>query len=359
MKLLIIIDDLFRGGTEHTLKARLRHIPHLWKVDVVVLYAKGDVANEIEQMGIIVHLLNMSLAGYFKSILKLREIIHKTNPNAILFSRDVARGLMPLFTPNKVKKILFWDNPILYKSFRQFFAEFLQVKLCEHYKLCSSEMIAGNLKNYYGTRQVKVIPNCYDEYLFYYKDIVKLERENKTSIKILTVGNMKFEKNHIEKIEIAALLKKNGVNFSLDIIGRGNFSKLMDILDEYQLDNEINFLGEVSDLYKRIHNYDLFLLTSSSEGCPVALLEAMASGIPCVAYPFDGLSLIDGIEKFIFIPNSKTAMEASSIIMDLIQKNPDELRKHLKATAEFVYKNFSSQKNSLKWFDFCASIDIK
>jgi len=354
MNLMIVIDDLFRGGTEQTLKSRLHYLPPDWGVSIVVLYAKGAIGEEIENGGISVVCMDLATNGYVKTIFNVRKKVKEFNPDIILFMRDVSRGLLPFFITGNGKKVLFWDNTIIYKSFRQFYSEFFQVKVGKAYFLCSSDAIAENLKKYYNRKNIKIISNCYDERLFRFKDILK--NSNRKEKRILSVGSMRSEKNHAAKIEIAKILKSRNIKFTLDIMGRGDFSSIKKIINDYNLNKEVNIIGEVSDLYEIIHNYDLFLMTSHTEGSPVALLEALASGLPCVVYSFYGLESLRQIDNVIFNVKNKTASEAADTIIKIINQNDDTMIKYLENASQFAFDNYSSENNATEWMDYLFSL---
>lgn len=48
------------------------------------------------------------------------------------------------------------------------------------------------------------------------------------------------------------------------------------------LDNDVMFLGQRSDVYDLYQALDLYMLPSLYEGFPVAAVEAMATGLPCL-----------------------------------------------------------------------------
>jgi glycosyltransferase involved in cell wall biosynthesis len=69
-------------------------------------------------------------------------------------------------------------------------------------------------------------------------------------------------------------------------------SKLRGLASELGASDRIVFLGEVRDVPALLAEIDLFVLPTRAEGrmegCPVALLEAMASGLACVATRIPG-----------------------------------------------------------------------
>jgi glycosyltransferase involved in cell wall biosynthesis len=53
--------------------------------------------------------------------------------------------------------------------------------------------------------------------------------------------------------------------------------------------NAIEFLGFRSDRLELLSNFSLFVMTSSLEGIPRCMMEAMAVGVPVVAYDIPGV----------------------------------------------------------------------
>jgi glycosyltransferase involved in cell wall biosynthesis len=70
------------------------------------------------------------------------------------------------------------------------------------------------------------------------------------------------------------------------------------------------FSGAVSDPLPAFAEADLFVLTSAAENCPLALLQAMACGLPVIASRVGGIPEIvrDGIEGFLFPPGDARAL---------------------------------------------------
>jgi glycosyltransferase involved in cell wall biosynthesis len=62
-----------------------------------------------------------------------------------------------------------------------------------------------------------------------------------------------------------------------------------DELKSYQSEQRIVFAGEITDIDKALSSFDVLLLTSHSEGMPLAVLEGMARGVPILAPDLPGL----------------------------------------------------------------------
>jgi glycosyltransferase involved in cell wall biosynthesis len=95
---------------------------------------------------------------------------------------------------------------------------------------------------------------------------------------VVTVGSLRALKNHETLVKAIALL---GPEYSLDIYGYGNMEKKLKRLAE-DLSANVIFKGSEKDMYKILPYYDLFVMTSFTEGHSIALLEAMALKLPLV-----------------------------------------------------------------------------
>ncbi len=127
-----------------------------------------------------------------------------------------------------------------------------------------------------------VIPNGVDITRFY-----PLEEDEKARIKkekgvcIGYLGRLSPEKNIINMIRaVKRLTSESGLdNIYLKIAGTGPlYEKIKKMEDE-----RIKVLGYVEDAPSFYRSVDVFLLPSKLEAQPIALLEAMASGLPIIA----------------------------------------------------------------------------
>lgn len=71
------------------------------------------------------------------------------------------------------------------------------------------------------------------------------------------------------------------------IVGKGD---LKDELEDLNHTGRLKLLGFRTDVVDLLHCADLFVFPSLQEGLPVALMEAMAAGLPCVASRIRGNS---------------------------------------------------------------------
>lgn len=100
---------------------------------------------------------------------------------------------------------------------------------------------------------------------------------------VLSVGRVAWEKNVETLIEAAELLRKRGEDVIFAVAGRGPaLEHFAAEVKQRRLEDRVRFLGFVADgeLPALYHAADAFLMTSTFETQGIALLEAMAAGLP-------------------------------------------------------------------------------
>lgn len=100
---------------------------------------------------------------------------------------------------------------------------------------------------------------------------------------ITCIGRLHPVKNHSFAIKIAEELKRRGEKFLLVIAGDGDLkTQLEQQIIDTGLDSQVKLLGNCSEIPLLLMATDVFLMPSLFEGLPVTLIEAQASGLPCL-----------------------------------------------------------------------------
>jgi glycosyltransferase involved in cell wall biosynthesis len=124
-------------------------------------------------------------------------------------------------------------------------------------------------------------------------------------IAIGTVANLRAQKNYPNLFEAARLLRDRGVSFRLVAVGQGPLEdEIRSLRARLDLDDHVVLLGYRDDAVRVMSGCDVFTLASDHEGIPVAVMEALALGLPVVATRVGGVSeaITDGVEGLLVPP---------------------------------------------------------
>lgn len=117
-------------------------------------------------------------------------------------------------------------------------------------------------------------------------------------LRILTVARLTEKKGLGVAVEACKYLKEKGANFQYTIIGNGDMEEQMrDTIRQAQLEDCVQMVGfkPQEEIKRYLDEADIFLLPSLTaadgdmEGIPVALMEAMAVGLPVVSSDHSGI----------------------------------------------------------------------
>ena len=98
---------------------------------------------------------------------------------------------------------------------------------------------------------------------------------------LLSVGELNGNKNH--ETVLRALAKLGNENIHYAIAGEGELKKyLSDTAKSLGVEERLHLLGQRSDVPELYKAADAYVHPSFREGLPVSVMEAMASGLPCI-----------------------------------------------------------------------------
>ena len=145
---------------------------------------------------------------------------------------------------------------------------------------------------------------------------------------LLCVGRLVAAKGQYILLEACALLKKEGLQFQLTIVGDGPDRAVLEkAATSLNLDGSVTFTGalgqdKVRDVYERA---DLFVLASFAEGVPVVLMEAMAKEIAVISTRITGIPELIEHEKDGLLATPGDEADLASQIRKLLA-NPQQRR---------------------------------
>ena len=140
---------------------------------------------------------------------------------------------------------------------------------------------------------------------------LKVRNINFNKIKLISVGRLEKEKNHIFLIRVMKKLSNyRKILFSLDIYGAGRMRKSLnqEILKN-DLQDSVSLKGNIEDLGKIWKEYQLYLHASLKEQFGLTILEALNAAIPCISLDHGAVNelIINGKNGFLIEGNDPEA----------------------------------------------------
>lgn len=149
----------------------------------------------------------------------------------------------------------------------------------------------------------------------------------------VTVANYRRHKDYSTLLAAARLLREGGAPVRFVAVGQGPLEHAVN--DEHArsgLGDDFQLLGYRPDAIDVLAAADLFVLSSRQEGLPVALMEALALGLPVIATAVGGIpeAVRDGIEGRL-VPAGRPD-ELADAILGLV-RDPEQRERMGKAAA--------------------------
>jgi glycosyltransferase involved in cell wall biosynthesis len=185
-----------------------------------------------------------------------------------------------------------------------------------------------------GLRRVVVMPNPIPE------ELIQIRRADLDTARkrLIAVGRLLSLKQFDMLIEMFASLAADFPQWDLCIWGDGpQRSDLETLVREYGLEDRVMLAGSTQRIWNEMSQAHVFALTSRFEGLPMAMMEAMAIGLPCVAFDCpsgpkeltrdgkDGLLVPPG-DKARFIQELRHVMSDATLRVSLGERAAESVR---------------------------------
>lgn len=142
--------------------------------------------------------------------------------------------------------------------------------------------------------------------------------------KLIVVANLRIQKDHLNLLKAFDKLKEE-FSVSLHLFGqhyKGAYSEMLKV--EFEKGEHIYYYGEVAAVIPYLKSADIGILSSSSEGLPLAVIEYGLAGLPVVCTQVGECAEVTGkYAQLIPAENAKKLEEAVSFYL----KNPEKRKK--------------------------------
>jgi glycosyltransferase involved in cell wall biosynthesis len=350
IRVLHVIDHLGLGGAQTALLDMLHHRDReRFHGEVAVVHGRGPFADALEADGVTVHSLAPRkwppvfvpnflrlLAGGRYDVLHF----HLQASNWLLKPLAAQAGAPVRFSHDHTSGDLAFRGigSLLPDSIsHRFSTRVVAVSDGVRNFLCHWAVVPGDL--------VEVIPNGVDDTTF--RPATTAERRAARDalgvpaegLVVGGMGRLAYEKNFALLAELAP--RHPEAIFLVAGTGpeAGCLSTRMALAG---VSDRVRFLGQVTDRPRFYQALDVFILPSLHEGLPMAVLEAMAAGVPVLASRLEGIAaaLADGSEGLLAEPGDVGAFSAA---LDRLVTNPSGRAKMAEAARRKVGERFSAR----------------
>lgn len=206
-------------------------------------------------------------------------------------------------------------------------------------------MTAGAMKQFEDFRPAvtRVIPN--------HAAICSARASVRTNSSLVAVGRLVRQKGFDLLIEAFAKIAPAHSGWNLTIWGEGEERKALEKQrDNLGLNGRVYFPGVTSEQGSWTANADLFVLSSRFEGWGLVIGEALAAGIPTIAFDcdFGPSEMIIHNQTGLLVPPAD--VEALAKELDRMIRNPT-LRKRLAAAGPSAMRRFDAESIADQWVD--------
>lgn len=310
IRILYFIGQLDYGGSERQLVLLLKNLDRKAFKPRVIVFNQTDEKNHkdtIQSLGIKVITIPLNRTSIISRIRYLYSQTKLFNPDIIhswTVHDNPYAGILRILTATKVsigslrgglKYVGFRSLPMIFRFLSLYSVSKLVVNSIRGREEFSEFNLPAN--------HIVVIPNCVED------------RENGDTSSVLSnygftehhkiigiVGNVRKRKNHLMFIRAMESVLKSFPKAKAIIIGQQVASEpdLADSLKreikKLNIQNQFVFAGFRRDISAIMKELEIFCLTSSKEGMPNVILEAMAAGRPVVATQVGGVPdlVVDG-----------------------------------------------------------------
>lgn len=295
------------GGAENLLLGILRHLdPVRFRSFVCCIAHKGVIGSRVEAMGYpLIELGRLRHGGWdtgvvtdLQRVIRERRIdlIHSHLYHANFYGRLAARraGIPCVASIHNTYSQTKWHRRLINRYLGRHTARLI----------AGSEEIRRDIVRYdrIAPERVEVIANAIDldraqSALTRDQARARLGIGNEAVV-LGTIGRLEEQKGHRHLLDALDLLGQRGIRPQLLLIGGGRLEEALRAhTAALGLSGQVHMLGTRDDLGDLLRAMDLFVMPSLWEGLSLAMLTAMAAGVPVIATDVGGVSQVLGNDR--------------------------------------------------------------
>lgn len=356
MKLLYLVPSVNQaGGVAKVLATKTDYFIQNFEYEVHIMTQNKGYEHPFFEFNTQIVWHDIERKGYFLSAIyaykkQLQKIISQVQPDSIIVADNGLKGYLVPFLIGKNSPVIFECHGSKYVNERPFTFSFLSrlwfligvsVKKWGAKTFDAFVVLNKESAQEWNSKNSMIIANPLS---FKSEGPALLDAK-----KVLAVSRNSYEKGLDRVLEIWSLVFQKYPDWKLDIYGTlSPEENLIPLANALGIASSVRFYPPVSEVATLYANASMLVMTSRSEGLGLVLLEAMASGLPCVAYdcPVGPRSIItDGVNGFLV--EDGNAIDFSEKLALLFEDK--DLRKKLGANARQSVSEYDLDAIMLQW----------
>lgn len=286
---VILIKGLGRGGAEQLLASAAPYLDRErfgYRVAYLLPW-KDALVGQLEASGIPAHCLGRGPGWVSRLRTLVRRsgagVVHAHSPYPAVGARLSLPGVRMVYTEHNVwpryRRATYWGNVLTFSRNDHVFAVSEDVRRSIRYPAAARRLPMPAVETLYhglDPRALHDVPAA---------DGVREELGIPHGVPVVgTVGNLTPKKDHATLLRAAARMRRTTPDLRVVVVGTGPLEpRLRALAAELDLGDGVVFAGFREDARRVMGAFDVFVLSSTFEGLPIAMLEAMARGLPVVA----------------------------------------------------------------------------
>ncbi|HEV8607664.1 MAG TPA: glycosyltransferase [Tepidisphaeraceae bacterium] len=294
IRLLIVIIDL-AGGTGTFCRALATGLKKFFsgEFEISLLILRGTAPPEEKQFFDHIHTINSDVHRDWRRmietpahLLRLSKAINCINPDLILTVNTYSNLLVPLAAPRRHTILTVHSNStqqLAESRFRRIISILMRLIYPRHSLVAPTHGVAEDLADNFDIKRTHVIPHGIDI------ESIRSQAQHEPddllqSPYIIAVGRLTPAKDYPTLLHAYSDAQSKGLEEHLLIIGDGELrDSLLKLSTDLGLSQHVHFLGHRPNPFPYIKHARFFILSSIWEGFGLALLEALALGLPAIS----------------------------------------------------------------------------
>jgi len=362
MKIAYLLGSLNRGGTE-TLMLDVFRNARQYQLDAIGVYRKGgQLEPDFIQSGISMFKLTVT-KNPVRYVFRLRKLLQQNNITAVHAQQPIDALFAWLACQNTGIKLILTFHGYDFDTRK---SGLLILKFI--IKRTDVNLFVSKAQQEYYEQKYSLIPE--KQQVVY--NGVSFEKLNATTHKMIsshhinnlhdelhitpdtlllgTVGNFNSVRDQLTLCRFLKLLDKHEIDFHFVFVGKriettpDLYNECFNFCQKNGLSTKVSFLGSRNDVSAILHQLDAFLYATNHDTFGIALVEAMAVGVPVFVNDWQVMTEITDCGKYATLYKTRDEVDLLQQFMVFLQ-NKETYKDKAQEAASFVRERYSIEKH--------------